>query len=514
MLCKQTNQELGIVGIKHVEGRGLAVIATKRLDPGLFGLKVFTEQALIVFPPIGTKTDQSGLVPKFLDPCPQLFVDWYAYLQEPKSVKDRVLKLYNEMDCPQAKALRSYLHRLREKVENTENDKKFQNDEISPPGRRILDNIEEFIQFTMVIHFNSVELQPAAQDGKGPGTSYGHGLFETAGKMNHSCKPNCVWFTTQDGKSKEIRAISTISKGEELTVDYYGNTMDATPARRDDIIQTKGFLCECERCAAGHDDTRQFKCITHPNSHCTGAHFLNQPTYSETPRLLDCTSCGTSATKEYLHKLMKEEIALVHEINEINGIADTDGIVAVSDKIHRLDPPHKHHSLAEKCYQLQGELHSVSGEYKLSAEAYAKAIDCRTSILGTDHMSQATAFTCEKMGDALKYVNIEEAEEAYRRTVRALELMRGGAHIDPYAKCAMVKLLTVQNSRTRCDSDNLPQEECLKGIADAPDGPPTSDFPCRLCGKPSMVQGALSKNTLSYCSDFHERMHHHAVTKE
>jgi hypothetical protein len=100
-MCKQlnNNQERGMIRITNVEGRGLAVTATKCLDPGLFGIKVFTEVALVVFPPIGTKADQSGQVPKFLAPCPQLFVDWYAYLQEPKSVKDRVLKLYNDMEC-------------------------------------------------------------------------------------------------------------------------------------------------------------------------------------------------------------------------------------------------------------------------------------------------------------------------------------------------------------------------------------------------------------------------------
>lgn len=88
-----------MIRIDRVEGRGLAVIATRQLDPGLCGLKVFTEQALVVFPPMGTNDDHSCSVPKFLDPCPQLFVDWYTYLQKPKAVKDRVMKLYHEMDC-------------------------------------------------------------------------------------------------------------------------------------------------------------------------------------------------------------------------------------------------------------------------------------------------------------------------------------------------------------------------------------------------------------------------------
>ena len=87
------------IRIQPVEGRGLAVVAMEQLDPGLFGLKVFKEKALLRFPPIGTKDYLTGPVPFFLDPCPQLFVDWYTYLQEPKSIKAKVMKLYNDMNC-------------------------------------------------------------------------------------------------------------------------------------------------------------------------------------------------------------------------------------------------------------------------------------------------------------------------------------------------------------------------------------------------------------------------------
>ena len=88
-----------MIKIDNVDGHGLAVIATERLDPGLSGLKIFAEKALIVFPPMGTEKQFPGPVPKFLDPCPEVFVDWHTYLQKPKSVKDRVLNFYSEMNC-------------------------------------------------------------------------------------------------------------------------------------------------------------------------------------------------------------------------------------------------------------------------------------------------------------------------------------------------------------------------------------------------------------------------------
>ena len=85
------------IRIQAIDGKGLAVVATQELDPGLFGLKLFEEPALMVFPPMGSKEDL--LVPNYLEPCPQLFSDWCVYLQEPKSIQTKVLKLYNDMNC-------------------------------------------------------------------------------------------------------------------------------------------------------------------------------------------------------------------------------------------------------------------------------------------------------------------------------------------------------------------------------------------------------------------------------
>jgi hypothetical protein len=382
-------------------------------------------------------------------------------------------------------------------------------DNVDNAIRHIFESIEEFVQFTMVIRFNSVELQPPAADGTGPGKNYGHGLFEVACKMNHSCRPNCVWFTTQDGTSKEVRAIATIEVGEELTVDYVGNVLDPTPQRREDLLATKGFVCECDRCSAKHDDTRRFKCINSRDINCPGFHFLAQPTYSSNPSLLECTCCGAEATEDYTHSVLKEEIALVNEINELDEAIDSKCIVEVQDRIQRLEPPHQYHSLADKCYNLQGECYSILGEYRKAAEAYAKCLDCRIAILGTDYYNQGTAFTCEKLGDALKHIDVDEAEEAYKRAVRVLELMRGDACSDPYVKCAMKKLLTVQHRRI--NSDDVPSEQCVKGIAETGlERPPATDFPCQLCGNPSVIPSA-SRDALSYCCEYHRRMHRAAV---
>jgi hypothetical protein len=406
--------------------------------------------------------------------------------------------MYTEMDCRPATALREYL----QKQDRDRREEKVADDDSSAS---ILDHIEEFIRFAMVIRFNSVELCPPEEDGSGPGTDYGHGLFERACKMSHSCKPNCVWLTTQDGKAKEIRAIMTIEKGDELTIDYYvGNALEPIPQRRQELLMTKGFICECDRCAAkGGDDTRRFLCINHDSTTCSGVHFLEQPLLSSAPQLLNCNRCGVTATQSYTTWAVQRELELVKEIKELD---QATGSSEVSDRIAQLEPPHHLHSLAEKCYEMQGELYSTTGEYRAAAEAYAKQIECRVAIFGSDYPNQTTAFCCERMGDALRHVNVEEAEEAYKRTVRVLQMMRGGLE-DPYSKCALTKLLDLQS---RLPDMKLPHQSGVEGIADPPNGPHEAEYPCQCCGNSSKK----NSSELNYCCEEHRRMHLSRVVEQ
>jgi hypothetical protein len=484
--------------VVETEDHGRAVVATEKLEPSPFGLLVFKDPALLTFPTRGTERDQSGSVPEILELGPQMWTDWWAYLQEPDEIKQRVLDLYTEMECPPAVALRKYLIekagvRQEEKVQ----------DEIF--DKSILDHIEEFVKFSMVIRFNAVELCPPNADGSWPGIDFGHGLFENACKLSHSCKPNCVWITTQDGKAKEVRAITTIEKGEELTIDYIGHALEPIPQRRKELLMTKGFICECNRCSTEHDDTRRFKCINQESTDCPGVHFLHQPLLSIEAELLDCTHCGATAPQSHTKAVIQQELDLVQEISAADKLIEEHDVADASDMIERLEPPHDLHSLADKCYELQGELYSTRGEYRSAAEAYAKQINCRTAILGSDYNSQITAFCCERLGDTLRHVNVEEAEEVYKRTLRLLQLMRGG-HKDPYANCTLNKLLEIQNRRAHCNSEMLPHQEGLEVITDAPGGPPRTEHPCELCGNHSKISVTLDQD-LNYCCEEHRRMH-------
>lgn len=87
-----------MIRIEETNVRGKAVVATKRLEPGLSGLEVFTEKALIVFP-TKAENDKDGPVPDFLEPNPQLFSDWCRYLEQTPEIRQRILGLYTDMEC-------------------------------------------------------------------------------------------------------------------------------------------------------------------------------------------------------------------------------------------------------------------------------------------------------------------------------------------------------------------------------------------------------------------------------
>ena len=496
-------EESASVRIQENSDYGMTLVATKCLEPELpFGMHVFTEEALLVMPNQGSERDYSGSPPEILKPGPQMWTDWWTFRRQPQNVRERILGLFTDVHCPEAGATRDYLIKRQQETQEEKRDEEF--------DKGILGHIDEFVRFTMVIRFNSVELNPPSEDGSGPGTDYGHGLFETACRMNHSCKPNCVWITTQDGRAKEVRAIRRIEEGEQLTIDYVGQITEPIPQRRRELNLTKGFTCECDRCSAEYDDTRRFRCVNKYCTGCTGVHFLVQPDLGVVPELLDCSRCGAAAPRSYLQTMLEKEMMLVQEINALNqGEFDE---VERKNRIELLDPPHSLHCLAEKCYELQGELFSDLGDHKRAAESYAKQLRCRTAILGNDYPNQTSAFCYERLGDALRHVNMQEAEEAYKRTVRAIHVLRGGIE-DPYARCAVEKLMDVkfQRAQSRAQSSPLPELDAVEGIISSlPDPTRKADpleYPCDVCGNPSIIYEGHEQKTGQYCCEQHRVLH-------
>ena len=81
-------------------------------------------------------------------------------------------------------------------------------------------------------------------------------LYNNISLINHSCIPNSIWsWVKGDFKRKQVRALKSIEKDEEILVNYseqgpeinYG--AKSREFRRRDLLEKRGFLCLCSECS-------------------------------------------------------------------------------------------------------------------------------------------------------------------------------------------------------------------------------------------------------------------------
>ena len=65
--------------------------------------------------------------------------------------------------------------------------------------------------------------------------------------LNHSCQPNCAVTWDPVTGAQEIRCVSAVSRGTELTHSYV-DSASPTTSRRTRLRNDYGFLCDCVRC--------------------------------------------------------------------------------------------------------------------------------------------------------------------------------------------------------------------------------------------------------------------------
>ena len=87
-----------------------------------------------------------------------------------------------------------------------------------------------------------------------------HGLYQTYSQVNHACVPNTVssW-VMGDFLRHQIRAIMTIEKGQEILTSYLSGGLSYGPreARRQYLLEVRGFWCECSECSLEGEDLQQ-----------------------------------------------------------------------------------------------------------------------------------------------------------------------------------------------------------------------------------------------------------------
>ena len=79
-------------------------------------------------------------------------------------------------------------------------------------------------------------------------------MFEMISMINHSCKPNVVWFPEEADKARaEVRVCRRIKEGEEIVASYIPSLYFPLRQERRDMLSLKGFVCRltfstCHNC--------------------------------------------------------------------------------------------------------------------------------------------------------------------------------------------------------------------------------------------------------------------------
>lgn len=142
----------------------------------------------------------------------------------------------------------------------------------------------DFLSLLLRTHFNAHEVPDGAC------------LFPTAAMINHSCSPNSFYRCEQH--TIQFFANRDIAKGEEITAAYLDamSMLKPTRYRQEVLLESKGFLCGCQRCSSIDSDlTRAARC---PEESCDGIVLPNNVRLDSTgrssPASWSCKNCQTS----------------------------------------------------------------------------------------------------------------------------------------------------------------------------------------------------------------------------
>ena len=137
-----TNKEPLLYDLVDVPGRGLALCATRSLDPGILGVTILHDPPLIISPFRDSPNDHSGPCPPVLKRLlpPQFWTDYWCFRQLPKDKQQKIKNLYYNHD--DAKELAQVLQQLYSKT----------NDAVPTF------DVEEFSVVSMVFRLNAAKI--------------------------------------------------------------------------------------------------------------------------------------------------------------------------------------------------------------------------------------------------------------------------------------------------------------------------------------------------------------------
>jgi len=91
-----------------------------------------------------------------------------------------------------------------------------------------------------------------------PGYNSKVGIFPRISILNHSCSPNAKWSQVEGQlDKKEVRALTMIKKGEEVTCCYFGDAQEmvfASRQKRQQFLESWSFECSCNVCGLSQEE--------------------------------------------------------------------------------------------------------------------------------------------------------------------------------------------------------------------------------------------------------------------
>lgn len=139
-------------------------------------------------------------------------------------------------------------------------------------------------------------------------------LFETGSKVEHSCFPN-VTYSSKTGQLV-YTAIQAIAAGERVTFSYIPYIEVPEQARRNSLLTSKSFLCECARCE-GPDMCRPLPCPVCKD----GVVLRTSPCGGREPASWTCLACqAQSADDGKMRNACKVELGLLVDLTSMEKV--------------------------------------------------------------------------------------------------------------------------------------------------------------------------------------------------
>ncbi|KAI1648671.1 uncharacterized protein F4817DRAFT_333716 [Daldinia loculata] len=167
-------------------------------------------------------------------------------------------------------------------------------------GKKLRIIVNKTINRCIIYLVNNVQLGP---DGK-----YGSGVFPLYTRINHSCVPNAYnsWNPTLERLT--IHAIHDIKAGEQIFVDYIGNTCRTRKQRGLSLYTAWGITCNCAACTDDALDQLRYRMLVLDQALAAYECGVSEEAHLEGIPKLETTKQALDAAEELVRLLKRQRL--------------------------------------------------------------------------------------------------------------------------------------------------------------------------------------------------------------